>query len=172
MFQNKPNKDTSAPVTIGNIIGQGTHLEGTIVTTGNLRIEGNVTGGIQTKAKVVLSNTAHVRGNIVAQNAEIGGTVHGTIETAELLVFKSTAVVEGDIIATKLVFEEGAYFDGKCKMGGTREEQKADKLHAAPSDLKEAKNPLTINTKQIFQEPYKGQKHSMHTGPSIHKEKK
>ncbi len=163
MFHTKPNKDASVPVTIGNIIGQGSHLEGTIVTAGNLRIEGNVTGGIQTKAKVVLSHTAHVDGNIVAQNAEIGGTVHGTIETAELLVLKSTAVVEGDIIANKLVFEEGAYFDGKCKMGRAREEKKADKLHTTSSDLNDVKNPLNINTKKIFREPYKEQKHSIHT---------
>ncbi len=105
------------PVTISNIIGQGSHLEGNIHTTGNLRIEGKITGGIKTKAKVVLSHTAQIEGNIVAQNAEIGGEVKGTIEVLELLVLKSTAAVWGDIVASKLVFEEGACFDGKCKMG-------------------------------------------------------
>ncbi|CAH2560011.1 bactofilin family protein [Cardinium endosymbiont of Oedothorax gibbosus] len=102
---------------ISNIIGQGSHLEGNINTTGNLRIEGKITGGIKTKAKVVLSHTAQIEGNIVAQNAEIGGEVKGTIEVIELLVLKSTATVWGDIIANKLIFEEGACFDGKCKMG-------------------------------------------------------
>ncbi|AXI24161.1 Polymer-forming cytoskeletal [Cardinium endosymbiont of Sogatella furcifera] len=115
MFNNKI-KGTN-PVTISNIIGQGSHLEGNINTTGNLRVEGKITGGIKTKAKVVLSHTAQVEGNIVAQNAEIGGEVKGTIEVIELLVLKSTATVWGDIMASKLVFEEGACFDGKCKMG-------------------------------------------------------
>ena len=123
MFNNKFNKDILTPVTISNIIGQGSHLEGSIITTGNLRIEGKVTGGIQTKAKVVLSHTAQTQGNIVAQNAEIGGEVKGTVEVTELLVLKSTAIVRGDIIATKLVFEEGAYFDGKCKMGKEQKEK-------------------------------------------------
>jgi len=114
---NKPHKESSDAVTISNIIGKGSHLEGNITTTGNLRIEGKVTGGIQSKAKVVLSHTAQIDGNITAHNAEVGGEVKGTIEVTELLVFKSTAIVWGDIIAAKLVFEEGAYFDGKCKMG-------------------------------------------------------
>ncbi|ROT47483.1 bactofilin family protein [Candidatus Cardinium hertigii] len=122
MFNNKAKP--LDPVTISNIIGQGSHLEGNISTTGNLRVEGKVTGGIQTKAKVVLSHTAQLQGNIVAQNAEIGGEVKGTIEVIELLVLKSTAVVWGDIIASKLVFEEGAYFDGKCKMGKKNKESK------------------------------------------------
>ncbi|TDG95167.1 bactofilin family protein [Cardinium endosymbiont of Culicoides punctatus] len=122
MFNNKINKDRN-PVTVSNIIGQGSNLEGNISATGNIRIEGKITGGIQTKAKAVLSHTAQVQGNIFAQNAEIGGEVRGTIEVVELLVLKSTAVVFGDIIASKLVFEEGACFDGKCKMGKNKPQQ-------------------------------------------------
>ncbi|WP_342264955.1 polymer-forming cytoskeletal protein [Cardinium endosymbiont of Philonthus spinipes] len=127
---------STSPVTISNIIGQGSHLEGNIHTTGNLRVEGKITGGIKTKAKVVLSHTAQIEGNIVAQNAEIGGEVKGTIEVIELLVLKSTATVWGDIIASKLIFEEGACFDGKCKMGKehkTINNYERDCLSAAPT---------------------------------------
>lgn len=122
MFNNKTK--IADPVTISNIIGQGSHLEGNLNSTGNLRIEGKITGGIQSQAKVVLSHTAQLQGNIVAHNAEIGGEVKGTIEVMELLVLKSTAIVWGDITANKLVFEEGAYFDGKCKMGTKQQEVK------------------------------------------------
>lgn len=122
------------PVTTSNIKGQGSHLEGNINTTGNLSTEGKIAGSIKTKAKVVLSYTAQMKGNIVAQNAEIGGEVKGTIEVIELLVLKSTAIVWGDIIASKLVFEEGACFDGKCKMGKEHKDingYKRDNLAAA-----------------------------------------
>ncbi|CDG49359.1 bactofilin family protein [Cardinium endosymbiont of Bemisia tabaci] len=135
MFNNKI-KQTN-PVAISNIIGQGSHLEGNIQTTGNLRIEGKVTGGIKAKAKVVLSHTAQIEGNIVAQNAEIGGEVKGSIEVIELLVLKSTAMVWGDIVTSKLVFEEGACFDGKCKMG---------KEHKPPPLAASTKAPLSSKT--------------------------
>jgi cytoskeletal protein CcmA (bactofilin family) len=100
-----------------NIIGKGTTLEGTVTTSGNIRIEGKLIGAITSKAKLVLGNTAWVKGNIIAQNAEIGGEVQGTIEVGGLLVLKHTAIVQGDIITSKMVFEEGAKFNGKCKMG-------------------------------------------------------
>ena len=100
-----------------NIIGKGTSLEGSLNTVGNLRVEGKIVGGITTKAKIVLSSTSWVKGSIVAQNAEIGGEVQGIIEISDLLILKPTAIVQGDIITNKLVFEEGAKFNGKCKMG-------------------------------------------------------
>ncbi|AWN81944.1 bactofilin family protein [Candidatus Cardinium hertigii] len=140
MFNNNKIKNTG-PVTIGNIIGQGSHLEGNIHTTGNLRIEGKITGSIQTEAKVVLSHTAQLQGNIVAYHAEIGGEVRGRIEVVELLVLKTTAVVWGDIIANKLVFEEGAYFDGKCKMG--------KKANEKPASLSTA----SINSSSVTTDP-------------------
>lgn len=99
-----------------NIIGKGTTLEGNLTTAGNIRIEGKLIGAVNTKAKLVLGTTSWVKGNIVAQNAEVAGEVHGTIEVAGLLILKPTAVIQGDIITNKLVFEEGAKFNGKCKM--------------------------------------------------------
>jgi cytoskeletal protein CcmA (bactofilin family) len=99
-----------------NIIGKGTTLEGNLTTAGNIRIEGKLIGAVNTKAKLVLGTTSWVKGNIVAQNAEVAGEVHGTIEITGLLILKPTAVIQGDIITNKLVFEEGAKFNGKCKM--------------------------------------------------------
>ncbi|MEL6539329.1 MAG: polymer-forming cytoskeletal protein [Bacteroidota bacterium] len=100
-----------------NIIGKSTTLEGNLNTAGNLRIEGKVIGGIRSTAKVVLSSSSTLEGSIVAQQVEIAGKVQGTIEVMELLILKPTAVIEGDITAIKLVFEEGAKFNGKCHMG-------------------------------------------------------
>lgn len=118
MFNNNKKAVTEAEVnSSSNIIGKGASLEGNLNTTGNLRIEGKVVGCITTKAKLVLSSTSWTKGNIIAQNAEIGGEVQGTIEVAGLLVLKPSAIVQGDIITNKLVFEEGAKFNGKCKMG-------------------------------------------------------
>jgi len=118
MFSN--NKKELNEVEINNssnIIGKGTSLEGNLNTAGNLRIEGKMVGAITTKAKLVLGATSWVKGNIIAQNAEVGGEVEGTIEVSGLLTLKPTAVVQGELITNKLVIEEGAKFNGKCKMG-------------------------------------------------------
>ncbi|MCU0317915.1 MAG: polymer-forming cytoskeletal protein [Amoebophilaceae bacterium] len=98
------------------MIGQGTSFEGHLNTAGNIRVEGKVVGSIQTKAKIVLSHTSVVEGNIIAKTAEIGGEVQGAIMVSGLLTLKPTATVKGDIMTSKLVFEEGAKFNGKCSM--------------------------------------------------------
>jgi len=99
-----------------NIIGKGTTLEGNLNTNGNIRIEGKLIGSIITKAKLVLGNTAWVKGNINAQVAEIAGEVHGTLEVDGVLILKSSAIIQGDLNTNKIIVEEGAQFNGKCKM--------------------------------------------------------
>ena len=127
-----------------NIIGKGTQLDGNLTLTGNLRVEGNVKGSIQTKAKVVLGNTSMVEGDILAQNAEVGGNVQGTIRVSGLLTLKPTAVISGDIITSKLVFEEGAKFNGKCNMGGAIKDNKP--ITAANSNQEKTKDSIGPQT--------------------------
>ncbi len=129
-----------------NIIGKGTNVEGSLNTSGNLRVEGRVNGDIQTKAKAVLGDTSVVEGSIIAQNAEIGGKVHGTIKVSGLLTLKATAVVEGNITASKLVFEAGARFDGKCSMGTSLENTKV----AQPITHKKDSSPLERGAQQVI----------------------
>lgn len=130
-----------------NIIGKETSLEGDLHTSGNLRVEGKVVGSIQTKAKVVLGDTSVVKGDIIAQTAEIGGELHGTIKVSGLLTLKSTAVVTGDIITSKLVFEEGAKFNGTCNMGTPVKEV----VITQPTIVSHKRNGSP--TKPIFQQP-------------------
>ena len=112
-----------------NIIGRGTSLNGDLHAAGNLRIEGKVEGNLHSKAKIVLGDTSWVGGNLVAQNAEIGGEVKGTVRVSGLLILKPTAVVNGDIVTSKLVFEEGAKFNGKCNMGDPVKEPLPSRTH-------------------------------------------
>jgi len=136
-----------------NIIGQGTSVEGSLSTSGNLRVEGRVNGDIQTKAKAVLGDTSVVEGSIIAQTAEIGGEVRGTIKVSGLLTLKATAAVNGNITASKLVFEAGARFDGKCSMGTSLENTKV----AQPITHKKEGNPLKSTMPQVTLSP-KGEK--------------
>lgn len=133
MFSNtKKNTSTKVLSNSSNIIGQGTTLEGNLTTAGNLRVEGKVIGSVHAQAKIVLGDTSLVEGNIIAQNAEVGGEVQGTIQIKELLVLKATAVIHGDIVTSKLVFEEGAKFNGKCSMGNSvKGAQKNESPHAS-----------------------------------------
>jgi cytoskeletal protein CcmA (bactofilin family) len=127
MIQSKEQKRAAEEISSSsNVIGKGTAIEGNIDTSGNIRIEGKVTGNIKSRAKVALGNGSQVEGNITAQNADIEGQVKGKIDIQELLVLKATAVIHGDISTGKLVIEPGATFNGSCKMGAVRDFKSMD----------------------------------------------
>jgi cytoskeletal protein CcmA (bactofilin family) len=117
MFGRKDVKELEVAGNISTIIGEGTVLEGTIISPGNIRIEGTVKGNITTQSRLVVSITAKVVGNILAQTADISGEINGNVDVVDLLVMKSSAVINGDVLTTKLAVESGASFNGKCTMG-------------------------------------------------------
>ncbi|MEZ7837889.1 MAG: polymer-forming cytoskeletal protein [Flavobacteriales bacterium] len=102
-----------------NAIGQGSTIKGDIITEGDLRIDGTLTGSITTKGRLVIGETGLVEGEVVCQNALIAGTLKAKIQVHELLSLKATANLSGDIITNKLAIEPGANFTGSCSMGAS-----------------------------------------------------
>lgn len=117
MFGKNKQEEANAALRVMNQFGQGTTINGDVITDGDVRIDGKVTGNVTSKAKVVIGATAVIEGNILCQNAYIDGRVSGTLEVIELLILSKTSYVSGDIKIKKLVVEEGAMFHGKCSMG-------------------------------------------------------
>lgn len=114
----KDDKKTSEDLSnVSNIIGRETTLDGNMASSGNIRIEGKVTGDVKAKAKFVLGPDAEVNGSVVARIAEVAGRISGNIEVSEVLTLKPSAVINGDILTNQLVVEPGATFNGACKMG-------------------------------------------------------
>lgn len=101
-----------------NIIGAGTSIEGDVVSNGDMRIDGSLTGTINVKGKLVVGPSGAIQGEIICQNADVSGTIRGKIGVAELLVLKASSKLTGDIITNKIAIEPGALFSGSCSMGG------------------------------------------------------
>lgn len=100
-----------------NMIGPGTKIVGNIETNGDIRIDGNIEGNVNSKGKVVVGANGFVKGEVVCSNAEISGTLNGKMAVNELLSLKSSSKVSGDIKSGKLSIEPGAIFSGTCTMG-------------------------------------------------------
>lgn len=109
-------KYTEADNTTINIISSGTDITGDIISNGDIRIDGSVTGTLNTKGKVVIGPTGKIRGEVVCKNSEISGIIEGRITVAQLLNLKSSSRIQGDISTSKLSIEPGAKFSGNCKM--------------------------------------------------------
>ncbi|MBD8488323.1 polymer-forming cytoskeletal protein [Echinicola sp. CAU 1574] len=127
-------KSVAEMVNSSNVIAKETTIKGDIITFGNIRIEGTVEGTLSSKTKIVIGDSARLVGNIDTKEAEIAGKVEGEIRCSDILFLKKTADIDGDIFTRKLVIENGAVFNGICKM-------------IEESDSKEIELPVKNNTK-------------------------
>lgn len=98
-----------------NLIGVGTEINGDLITGGDIRVDGIITGDVVCKAKLVVGEGGLITGNINCVSAEISGSVRGKIRVSEVLYLKSTSQIEGDVIASRFVVEGGAVFVGNCQ---------------------------------------------------------
>jgi cytoskeletal protein CcmA (bactofilin family) len=93
-------------------IGKGTKASGKLSFRGPVKIEGEAEGEI-TGEEVVISNGAVVSARISASKVTIAGAFSGEVTARELM---ATARVQCTINTPSLVLNEGAQFDGDCKM--------------------------------------------------------
>jgi len=105
-----------------NHISHDTSMVGDIKTNGDIRIDGNLSGSITAKGKVVIGGTGRIEGEVLCQNANVSGEIKGKIQVAELLSLQASAKIQGDIVTGKLVVENGAMWNGTVKMGAVIKE--------------------------------------------------
>ena len=98
------------------IVGQGAKLEGTVVSAGSLRIDGQVKGQINAEGDVLLSPQSQVEADIRSQNVVVAGRFKGSINVKGRAELARGGRVDGDITSKTLVVEEGGIFQGQSIM--------------------------------------------------------
>jgi cytoskeletal protein CcmA (bactofilin family) len=101
---------------LNTIIGKGTAIDGNLRVQNSLRIDGFVRGDITTTDTVIVGKEGGVEGIIRAKHVLLAGRITGNVAATGKVFLEATASVYGDVKATRLVVDEGALFDGKCKM--------------------------------------------------------
>jgi cytoskeletal protein CcmA (bactofilin family) len=99
------------------VIAKGTLIEGKFQCAENVRLDGVIHGEVRVEKRLVMGDTSFVQGNIHAKEAAIKGKVKGDIFIQDALHLLETAVIEGNISARTMIVEEGARYNGACKIG-------------------------------------------------------
>lgn len=107
------------PGTEQTIIGPTVHVEGTFRTEDNIRIEGRVTGTIETTQNLTIGSEASIEADITAANLHASGTIKGNINVSGTVELTSSATVHGDITTGILSIETGATVNGRCETGSS-----------------------------------------------------
>ncbi|MCB0477335.1 MAG: polymer-forming cytoskeletal protein [Crocinitomicaceae bacterium] len=117
--QVKPS-DNNSPDRLNRIV-EGTEVTGNIKTESNIRIDGILNGNLHTSGRLVIGPSGFIKGEITCGNADVEGTIEGNIHVSNILTLRSSAKVQGNIVTGKIVIENGADFDGNCRMANGKD---------------------------------------------------
>jgi cytoskeletal protein CcmA (bactofilin family) len=100
------------------VVGQGARLEGTIVSAGSLRIDGQVKGQVNADGDVTLSPQSQVEADIKAENVVVAGRFKGNIVVKGRAELARGGRIDGNVTSKTLVVQEGGIFCGQSDMDG------------------------------------------------------
>jgi len=103
--------------TMSGFVGAGTSLSGEVAFKAMWRIDGQFSGRITSEDGTLLIGAgAQVDANVEVAVATVTGTVNGDITATQRIELGRTARVKGNIQTPSLVIEQGAIFEGSCRM--------------------------------------------------------
>lgn len=102
--------------TLNGFLDKGSHLQGELLFEETFRIDGRFQGKIRSGSELILGDTADVTGEIEVGRLSVNGSLKGTVRATERVELHSRARVEADVTTPVLKIEEGARFDGSCRM--------------------------------------------------------
>ena len=109
---------------LSGYVGNGTVLTGEATFKAMLRVDGHLSGSVTSESgTLIVGNNGQVDADIKVAVATIHGTVNGDIIASQRLELGRAAKVNGNIQAPSLVIEQGAVFEGSCRMVQLKAEQ-------------------------------------------------
>jgi len=101
---------------IGTFLGKDMEFEGEFSFTGAVRIDGRFSGEISSNGTLIIGESAIIKSQIHVTDMIISGEVHGDISAENKIEINVPGKLFGNIQTPKLVIQEGAVFEGNCKM--------------------------------------------------------
>ena len=102
---------------LSGFVGSGTVVTGEANFKALMRVDGHLSGRItSTSGTLIVGANGKVDANIEVAVATIQGTVNGDIIASQRLEIGRAGKVNGNIQTPCLVIEQGALFEGSCKM--------------------------------------------------------
>ena len=136
--------------TLSGFVGGGTVVTGEANFKAMMRVDGHLSGRVTSSSgTLIVGANGKVDANIEVAVAVIHGTINGDIIATQRLELGRAAKVNGNIQTPSLIIEQGAVFEGSCKMLQMASADKAKK------DKKEEQPIETPRIKTITDAPAK-----------------
>ena len=132
--------------TIETIIGPSVQVEGNFVASGDVVIEGTVSGSVKTEKSLRIGANAKIFANVIAENAFIAGEVQGNIKIGGSLELTETARVFGDVKTATISIAQGAIIHGRCVVGPEKK-SRFEKIEEKEKSSRPKEKPELLATK-------------------------
>ena len=102
-------------------VGKALRVEGRIISSEDLTIDGSVEGSIELgDHNLIIQPGATVKADLTAKTITISGAVTGAVHASEKVELREAGSVEGDISAPKFVMAAGSTVRGRIAAGTRR----------------------------------------------------
>lgn len=126
MFKDKKSGPMPNAAAGETIIAQGVKVEGDFHSNGDVVIDGEVAGSVETTKSLRIGETARIKADVHAQNAVVAGHVQGNLVVDQMLELLATSEVKGDVTTGRISVAAGAQINGKLAMGSHVDPVKGD----------------------------------------------
>ncbi|MDX9741208.1 MAG: polymer-forming cytoskeletal protein [Gammaproteobacteria bacterium] len=131
------NKTSKPNSKIDSLIGAGTTIEGNVVFSGGLRIDGEVRGSVRATGNhpgtLVVSEQARIDGEVNVAHLVVNGTINGPVRSDEFLELQPKARVTGDVEYNTIEMHLGAIVQGRLVHDVDADDAKSVELKLASS---------------------------------------
>ena len=114
MFNNKTSKPQNR---IDSLIGATTRIEGNVIFSVGLRVDGMVRGNVGALADepgtLMVSSDARIDGEVLAAHIVVNGTINGPVHATETLELQAGSRVKGDVYYKSIEIHQGAVVEGR-----------------------------------------------------------
>lgn len=119
-------KQKNTPLAMDTVIGEFTTFSGNVESEGSIKVLGKIEGDVKASGDVYIEPTSSITGNIYGSNVYISGYIKGNVLAKGILHLMTQAKLYGDIEVNSIVTDEGAIFQGNCRMIEISKEEVAD----------------------------------------------
>jgi cytoskeletal protein CcmA (bactofilin family) len=111
------NKSSKPQNRIDSLIGVTTRIEGNVIFSGGLRVDGMVRGNVASvtdqPGTLVVSADARIDGEVQAAHIVVNGTINGPVHATESLELQASSRVKGDVHYKSIEIQQGAVVEGR-----------------------------------------------------------
>ena len=104
--------------TLRAALGAGTVIQGKLSFDTPVRIDGKLSGEIHSTDAIIVGEEGVIDAEVEVKTLIVMGLVKGKITATNLIEILDKGKLQGDIVTPTLMVDEGAQFDGNCKMPG------------------------------------------------------